>query len=241
MSNQLTTSIPILRSQHAALLILALGLWLPLLSGQPEAFRLHIQPVWQAQDIHLDESLRSHAGDSLVLHTLKLYLGHFDFFKNGRLVFQDPGYRLLNLEDESSLDLLFEWPGPPVFDSLRFDFGTDSLSNVSGALGGALDPSLGMYWSWQSGYINAKIEGYASACPARGHLFQLHLGGYLPPAATCFNVTVPAPATGRIDWDLAPFFGQIDWRTQHSILSPGPAAAQVAARLAQSFRKHESP
>ena len=41
-----------------------------------------------------------------------------------------------------------------------------------------MDPTNGMYWTWQSGYINLKLEGTSSACPARNHFFQYHLGGY---------------------------------------------------------------
>ncbi|MCC6461985.1 MAG: hypothetical protein IT260_16040 [Saprospiraceae bacterium] len=226
-------------SRQTALVLLALWLLPPPASGQ--AFRIEVRPVWRGQAIALDKAVQGPAGDSLLFHTLKFYLGHFEFLNHGATVFQDPGYHLLDLEAENSLDLLFKLPENLHFDSLRFAFGTDSLSNVSGALGGALDPSRGMYWSWQSGYINAKIEGQAERSPARGHHFQLHLGGYLPPAETLRKVVVsaaPKPRHLRLDWDLASFFEQIDWPTQHSIMSPGPAAAQAATRLAQAFRNH---
>jgi len=43
----------------------------------------------------------------------------------------------------------------------------DSLANVSGAMSNDLDATKGMYWSWQSGFINLKIEGKSASCKTR--------------------------------------------------------------------------
>jgi hypothetical protein len=48
-------------------------------------------------------------------------------------------------------------------------------------MAGDLDPIKGMYWAWQSGYINMKIEGKSSSCRTRKNEFQFHIGGYLSP------------------------------------------------------------
>jgi hypothetical protein len=42
---------------------------------------------------------------------------------------------------------------------IRFLLGVDSARNVSGIQTGALDPARGMFWTWNSGYVMAKIEG----------------------------------------------------------------------------------
>lgn len=55
-------------------------------------------------------------------------------------------------------------------------FGVDSTRNVSGAQTGALDPALGMFWSWNSGYIMIKAEG--SSPQAAQNAFTFHLGGF---------------------------------------------------------------
>ena len=66
-------------------------------------------------------------------------------------------------------------------DKIKFNLGIDSLTNVSGVMGGDLDPTKGMYWTWQSGYINFKMEGSSAVCPTRNHEFQFHIGGYQDP------------------------------------------------------------
>lgn len=45
-----------------------------------------------------------------------------------------------------------------------FLLGVDSLTNVSGAFGGA-STIKGMYWAWNSGYINLKLKGAARIRP----------------------------------------------------------------------------
>ena len=54
-------------------------------------------------------------------------------------------------------------------------------SNVAGAIGGTLDPINGMYWAWNSGYVNFKIEGTSTLSNARKNAFKFHLGGYQHP------------------------------------------------------------
>ena len=88
-------------------------------------------------------------------------------------------YQLVNAENDKSLQLDFEEIG-----SNTFYLGVDSLTNSNGAMGGDLDPTKGMYWTWQSGYINVKIEGKYSGCNTRNNKFQFHLGGYQNPFQT---------------------------------------------------------
>ena len=59
---------------------------------------------------------------------------------------------------------------------IYFQIGIDSLTNVSGDLDGDLDPALGMYWAWNSGYINMKLEGKSSSCKSVKKEFQFHIG-----------------------------------------------------------------
>ena len=59
-------------------------------------------------------------------------------------------------------------------------YGTDSLSNISGAFNGALDPINGMYWTWNTGFINLKIEGTSSSQDK----IEWHIGGYQQPWTT---------------------------------------------------------
>lgn len=67
------------------------------------------------------------------------------------------------------------------FTSLEFVVGVDSALNCSGAQEGALDPLNGMFWTWNSGYIFFKLEGYSSASTADLQRIEHHIGGYRYP------------------------------------------------------------
>ena len=56
----------------------------------------------------------------------------------------------------------------------RLYFGVDSQTQVLATRPGALDPIHGMYWTWQSGYIQWKMEGAMKTDTAQIPI-QLHL------------------------------------------------------------------
>lgn len=212
------------------------------ISMEAQPFKLQIQPVLSNEKIVLGQSLNTHDGDSLTISMLKFYLGNFEFWKNGQMVFAQKTYHLLDLEDEASLLLPFDLTAKTAFDSIVFLLGVDSLTTTTGAMGGDLDPTRGMFWSWQSGYINFKIEGFSSKCPAREGAFEFHLGGFMPPVQAFRRINageVRNLAGIRLDFDLAPFFHKIDWQKKPSIMSPGAEAARLAGVLANSFARHE--
>lgn len=206
-----------------------------------EELQIHFHPVFGGKNVRIDESLKSAAGDSLSLHTLRFYLSNFVFLKNRTVVFQAKNSQyLLDLEDEKTLVLKFMVPENVDYDQLQFNLGIDSLTNISGAMGGDLDPTKGMFWSWQSGYINVKMEGYAEKCPGRNHEFQFHLGGYMPPYQSCqlVSLSIPKDKILKVRLDLTPFFEQVDWTRKHSIMSPCREAAEFSRIMAKSFRVH---
>jgi len=67
--------------------------------------------------------------------------------------------------------------------------GTDSITNVSGALDGDLDPIKGMYWAWNSGCINFKLEG-TRVISGKKTPFEYHIGGYNGPQATAMKKSI---------------------------------------------------
>ena len=65
---------------------------------------------------------------------------------------------------------------PYQYNRISFVLGIDSARNVSGAQTGALDPAKGMFWTWNTGYIMAKLEGNAASAPSG--TFEYHIGGF---------------------------------------------------------------
>jgi hypothetical protein len=213
-----------------------------MVSRSSDAMRMiHVQPMFQGKKVVLDAQMRSQGGDPLKLNTLRFYLSNFVFLKNGAVVFEEKNsFHLLDLEDENTLDLKFDALEGRDFDGLRFKLGIDSLTHISGAMGGDLDPTKGMFWTWQSGYINFKLEGTFKKCPTRNHEFQFHLGGYLAPFQSVQSVQVKIPKGENLvlQLDLSPFFDQEDWVKKYSIMSPCKESVEASKVLANSFSVH---
>jgi hypothetical protein len=123
-------------------------------------------------------------------------------------------------------------------DTLEFSIGIDSLTNVSGAMGDALDPVNGMYWAWQSGYINFKIEGKSKICKTRNNVFQFHVGGYASPYATMQNFKFPILKTDNVTVEipLDDFLELIDIRSTNEVMSPSLKSTQIANQLSEILR-----
>ena len=125
-----------------------------------------------------DSSFVENDSNRLQIDALRFYVSNFCFLKNGAVVLQEKNsYHLIDASDKSSQTLSIKNTNKINFNELAFSLGIDSITNVSGAMGGDLDPTKGMYWTWQSGYINFKLEGKSANCPKRNHAFEFHLGG----------------------------------------------------------------
>ena len=134
------------------------------------------------------------------------------------------------------------------FDQLKLIIGVDSIYNVSGAQDGALDPSHGMFWTWNTGYIMARLEGTSPSANTPGNVFEYHIGGFSGPYNTIRNITLDLPATLvalkdegtsiHIGTDLYKWFGTI-----HNLFiasnpvctTPGELASQYADNYARMF------
>jgi hypothetical protein len=106
---------------------------------------------------------------------------------------------------------------------------------VSGALDGDLDPTLGMYWAWNSGYIQFKMEGMHSQCNTRRHEFQFHLGGYLPGEATAQYVNFLSSGLS-LQIDLKKWIDFIHFSETNSVTVPGIEAVKLSNQLPLLFK-----
>jgi hypothetical protein len=123
-----------------------------------------------------------------------------------------------------------------LINGFRFKLGVDSINNVSGAYGGDLDPTLGMYWTWQSGYINFKLEGFYTT-ENGNRKFQYHLGGYLNPFETVQEIRLDILISKKIlvIVDLEKFLKSIPAELPANIMSPGKNAKLLSELLIPIF------
>jgi methanobactin biosynthesis MbnP-like protein len=125
--------------------------------------------------------------------------------------------------------------------TLSFVIGVDSALNVSGVQTGSLDPLNGMFWTWNSGYIFAKLEGKSDSSKAPAHSLQYNVGGFRSNNNAIRNVqlTLPQGTTKYvIDADLLKWFsGKHTIKVTQSPLchQPGALAMKLADNYANMF------
>ena len=133
-----------------------------------------------SETLQLDES--SQSVEKLQITRVRFYISNIQLLKNGKVVATEKdSYHLIDASDKSSLSMAIPVKSKIDYDEIFFLLGIDSLTNFSGVMGGDLDPTKGMYWAWNSGYINFKLEGKSPLCETRNNEFSFHLGGYSAP------------------------------------------------------------
>jgi hypothetical protein len=175
-------------------------------------------------------------GDSIQFDKIRFYLSNFEFETFDNQILRDTvKAHLVDIFEPNTLKIDLQKINFKHIKTMRFDVGIDSLTNISGALGGDLDPQNGMYWAWQSGYINMKIEGRSPQCKSRKNVFQFHIGGYLPPFYALKRVELPLNALNIepskaliLKMDVSKLFENIVLSTKNNIMMPCKEAVQFA-------------
>jgi hypothetical protein len=113
--------------------------------------------------------------------------------------------------------------------------GIDSIQTVRTDFMGVLDPIHGMFWTWNSGYINVKIEGTSQRSTQRNHLFQMHLGGFSAPYQTSIPLRIPRTIPIKLSIDIAPCMDALLNNHQGTLMSPGKHAHELMRILQRSI------
>ena len=187
--------------------------------------------------IHVNFSLPETGKNLTSIDNCKFYISDVHLLKSNQTVFnEENSFHLIDLLKEN-YSFSFKLPPTVDFDQIQFTLSIDSLTNVSGALDGDLDPTKGMYWAWQSGYINFKLEGQDPQSPARDNQFQFHLGGYLPPFLAAQKITMNCKSLDviSIEFDAYEFLKTIDLSELNTVMSPGQNAVDLSKQCALYF------
>ena len=215
-----------------------LGFYLFVFALCTQGQALSFEAVFGEEPLVLGTHYTTKSGIVVKIETLRFYVSQLQLKHNGKPVWvEENSYHLVDISDSGSLQASI--PESIVFDEVSFLLGTDSLTNVSGAMGDDLDPTKGMYWAWNSGYINFKLEGTSPDCATRNNQFIFHLGGYAYPNATVQAVSL----TGKdstIILDLKAFLEGLDLKEMSSIMSPGKDAVALSNKAANLFRMKDA-
>jgi hypothetical protein len=222
--------------------------------------RIVFEPVFNMRPLVLrDRYYVGEADDTIYIDAFKFYISN--------ITLEGPGFKqevstahLFDIEDTAASEIIVDGFPNREYKSLKFTIGVDSIVNTSGANEGDLDPVKGMYWTWNSGYIMAKLEGRSSSCPALHHAFEYHIGGYKAPYNTARKVADLSAqfswsfdntredierwnskehvATIRIWADVAAWLKGVDLTKTNSVVIPGKDAAMMADHYAKMFAAH---
>ena len=198
--------------------------------------QLSIIPTWNKKPLELQHVYLTQNKDSISFSTLKIYFSDFRFKDkiSGRITSIDT-LIFYDLAD-SSTHSFFNDLNLSNYESVAFTLGLDSSKNVSGELENAYDPLLGMYWAWNTGYINLKIMGESSAVPTNSHEFEFHLGGYRSPFATAQTIQIDLNDQ-YIYFDLEKLFSEsINLTKNHHIMLPCKDAFLISQGISACFK-----
>ena len=132
------------------------------------------------------DTFNTASGEKLTVSLLQYYISNISLKKtDGSIITipQDQSYFLVKESDPASRQIGLTIP-EGKYESISFVLGVDSLRNTKpiAERTGVLDPATGgagMYWSWNSGYIFFKMEGYSPvASPGKNndYKYRYHIG-----------------------------------------------------------------
>lgn len=185
-------------------------------------------------------------GESFTVTKFKYYISNVSLENKSGKQTERESYHLADARDSTSLN--FSYPvAEGSYRNLFFLLGVDSIRNCSGAQTGALDPMNDMFWTWNSGYVMAKLEGGADTSKAM-HRMEYHIGGYKASdnvvqkinlhAATPIIISEGKETVITIETDISKWWQTIDKITiaeNPVCTTPGSLAKRIASNYNNMF------
>ncbi|WP_341837609.1 MbnP family protein [Chitinophaga pollutisoli] len=189
------------------------------------------------------------SAEDFTISTFKYYISNVYLVKMDNSVQALPAsYHLVDESKTDSKSILLLAP-QGEYRAIGFKLGVDSTRNVSGAQTDALDPVLGMFWSWNSGYIMVKMEGASPLSAAANHMLTFHIGGFKGQYNAVQDIRIQTPISITVGPDREPavtfavdanaMFGQpnpVSFATSATIHAPGEAAWKISENYKNMFR-----
>jgi hypothetical protein len=198
--------------------------------------------------LQLGKEIINPHGEPLSITAFSYYLSHFALTDaTGKKHVLPVEYFLIDEKAASTKSIIFQAP-PGTYQSIEWLLGVDSARNVSGVQSGALDPANGMFWSWNTGYIFAKMEGKSSLSAAPLQNVTFHIGGFRQSESALQTVVLnfPSPLVVKEAGDArleiaantdAWFKGVHDIKIAETAftMTPGLLAQRISANYARMF------
>ncbi|MCS7004519.1 MAG: hypothetical protein NZM38_04255 [Cytophagales bacterium] len=142
--------------------------------------RVEIKLVNEELPFSLQTEYKNANGDFYKVGTLMFYLSKIQLFNSltGESFQDSKSYLIEKSLNRTRLTFDVGWVDTSVvFDVLTLGIGVDSLQNSRLDHKGELDPALGMFWDWVTGYKFFLIEGnYRIQNTSSWQFFEYHIG-----------------------------------------------------------------
>jgi hypothetical protein len=200
-------------------------------------------------DFQLLANYQNNSGESFTINNFKYYVTNIELEDSAGVFHKVPASYFLVDEKNIASKLLSFKTAEGKYIGLRFLLGVDSAKNVSGTQTGALDPTNGMFWTWNTGYISAMLEGNSPVSQQAANMFTYHVGGFKTGENATRTITlnfdstplvISSSATSEIDIEaniLKWFDGATTLKIAESQIchSPGTLAMKIADNFSTMF------
>ena len=168
-------------------------------TGKSYIIHIIFQPVVKGQPLILHQPYTNAFGEDYTVTAFRFYMSALSLKNNNTSlpVTGEVKYRLADAAIGNTLSFTGT-TDQNTFNGISFQLGVDSSDNVSGAQSGDLDPAKGMFWTWNSGYIMAKLEGGSSFSTVPDGNFTYHIGGFSGENKTMRSISLFTPQGQQI-------------------------------------------
>jgi hypothetical protein len=194
------------------------------------------------------EQYQNANGDSFSVSSYVYYISNISLISATDTFAEPESYYLINESIPTSRTFTITDIPKGTYTKLRFLIGVDEERNTSGTQSGALDPMHGMFWTWNTGYIMAKLEGHSPRSNTVDNTLIFHIGGFSGPhsALRWVTLTLPTPlvvtAEGKpaiyLNCDVLEWFKEpnvIDFSELSLIMNTSEQSAAIADNYADMF------
>ncbi len=224
--------------------LICMGIIIPMTGFSQKQVSLFFHHKAGNEALVLGNNYTTPLGEKITVQRFRYYISNISITdKQGKNSTLPVDYFLVDEADSLSKIINLSVPDNAI-SSIQFLLGVDSIRNVSGVQTGALDPMRGMFWTWNSGYIMAKLEGTSESSTIAGHYFTYHIGGFKGMNNTLKTITLPLPQTTtsvqelHINVDINSWFkNSSEIRTSETAVChmPGPLAKKIADNYSSMF------
>lgn len=153
---------------------------------------IHFKIIFNGQTWQRDSVYINKAGEALQINRFMFYTSKWKMVKsNNDTIPLSNEHFLMDADNATSLELAFKIPSEAK--KILFNMGVDSVKNTTGIQTGILDPAKGMFWTWRTGYIMAKLHGVSASAKTAGNRFSYEVGGFEFPYNSVRTIELELP------------------------------------------------